>query len=70
MYALLGWAYYQGAGTAKNDAEAAKWFEKAAELGDANSQYMLGYLYEDGNGVKQDYARGGEVVRARPPSRA
>ena len=47
VYAPLGWAYYQGAGTAQNNAEAAKWFRKSAELGDANSQYMLGYLLED-----------------------
>ena len=30
---------------------------KAAESGNADGQYMLGYRYETGTGVKQDYAQ-------------
>ena len=37
-------------------AEAKKWFQKAADQGDADSQYNLGSLYYDGHGVTQDYA--------------
>ena len=33
--------------------EAAKWYHLAAEQGDANAQYVLGVLYEDGLGVEQ-----------------
>ena len=33
--------------------EAAKWYRLAAEQGDANAQYILGVLYEDGLGVEQ-----------------
>jgi hypothetical protein len=35
---------------------AAYWYRKAAEQGDANSQYSLGLMYEGGLGVPQDYA--------------
>ncbi len=37
-------------------AEAAKWFRKAAEEGDAVAQYNLGNMYSDGKGVPQDDA--------------
>ena len=39
----------------KEYAEAVKWFAKAAELGYANAQWMLGYCYEMGQGVAKDY---------------
>ena len=32
------------------------WFRKAAEKGDAAAQNNIGWLYENGFGVKQDYA--------------
>jgi hypothetical protein len=32
------------------------WYRKAAEQGDALSQWSLGLLYELGHGVTQDYA--------------
>ncbi|MBR6480374.1 MAG: sel1 repeat family protein, partial [Thermoguttaceae bacterium] len=39
----------------KQDAqEAVKWYRKAAEQGDPDSQSNLGTCYETGNGVKQD----------------
>jgi TPR repeat protein len=37
-------------------AEAAKWFRKAAEQGDADARYILGNMYYFGEGVTQDYA--------------
>jgi TPR repeat protein len=37
--------------------EAAKWWTLAANQGDAESQASLGFLYESGSGVKQDYAQ-------------
>ena len=44
-----------GVGTAQPDFDgAAKWFQKAAELGVRDSQFNLAILYARGNGVKQD----------------
>ncbi|MBO4807357.1 MAG: sel1 repeat family protein [Paludibacteraceae bacterium] len=37
--------------------EAAEYLTKAAELGDAESQYWLGNYYENGTGVKQNYKK-------------
>lgn len=39
----------------KNYVEAAKNFQKAAEQGNAEAQYILGFCYEMGQGVSQDY---------------
>jgi TPR repeat protein len=33
-----------------------KWYRKAAEQGDTNGQCSLGVMYDNGNGVAQDYA--------------
>ncbi|WP_368882908.1 tetratricopeptide repeat protein [Proteus mirabilis] len=39
----------------RKDLEAVKWFKKAAELGEPNSQNIIAYLYEKGDwGIKQD----------------
>jgi localization factor PodJL len=44
-----------GIGTATPDFDgAAKWFQKASELGVRDSQFNLAILYARGNGVKQD----------------
>ena len=40
----------------KNEAEAVKWYRKAAEQGIANAQFRLGVCYEDGMGVVKDEA--------------
>ena len=39
------------------DAQAAFWYRKAAEQGDADAQDALGDLYDKGQGVPQDYAQ-------------
>ena len=44
-------------------AEAAEWYRKAAEQGDADAQLMLGVMYELGQGVPQDYAQAAEWYR-------
>jgi TPR repeat protein len=41
-------------------AEAARWYRKAAEQGNAIAQTNLGTMYFQGQGVPQDYA---EAVR-------
>lgn len=44
-------------------AEAAKWYRKAAERGDADSQFALGLMYENGDGVPEDYAEAAKWYR-------
>ncbi len=48
--------YSTGRGVPKSDAEAAKWFCKAAEQGEACGQFCLGTIYEFGRGVPQNDA--------------
>ncbi len=49
----LGWLYYDGEkSVAADNAEAFKWFEKAAMQGDAESQNKLGLMYKNGEGVE------------------
>ena len=45
--------YMEGKGIEKNEEEALKWYRKAAEQGDADSEYAIGQYYEyDGNDIK------------------
>jgi TPR repeat protein len=46
--------YDFGLGVAVDYEEAARWYRKAAERGDAECQYHLGLMYEFGTGVPQD----------------
>jgi uncharacterized protein len=53
----LGYAYGFGyCRLAKDDAAAATWYTRAADLGGASAQFNLGNFYRDGRGVKQDFA--------------
>ena len=64
---FLGNMYDFGQGVARDDAEAVKWYRKAAEQGQATTrlgrraiataQFSLGAMYADGAGVPQDYVR-------------
>lgn len=51
---LLGLRYADGNGVEANEAEAARWLERAAQKGQAVAQYRLGTLYEKGLGVPLD----------------
>jgi len=52
----LGSAFFFGnLGVAKDAAEAVKWCRKAAEQNYADSQFILGRCYAEGNGVTKDY---------------
>lgn len=53
---ILGNMHLAGQGTAKNSAEAAKWFRKAADQNNARAQSALGKLYAKGEGVGKDAA--------------
>jgi TPR repeat protein len=50
----LGEVYAIGEGVPRNLPEAAKWFRKAAEQGDASAQLKLGVMYVGGFGVVRD----------------
>lgn len=50
----LGWMYANGEGVGKNDAEATKWYRRAAEQGHAQGQYNLGVRYWNGRGVEKN----------------
>ena len=55
---LLGEVYRLGSeehGIAKDAAEAVKWYQLAAEQGDASSQYHLAFMFYDGEGVDLNY---------------
>jgi TPR repeat protein len=41
-------------GVPQNHREAVAWFRRAAEQGDADAQYNLGVMYDNGEGVPQD----------------
>jgi len=54
---LLAWFdVHQGQGVTQNYLEAAKWYRKGAEQGDAAAQFSLGSMYNEGKGVSQDYS--------------
>ena len=46
--------YRQGRGAAKDETEAAAWYRKAANGGDAVAQNNLGIMYRYGMGVTKD----------------
>jgi TPR repeat protein len=47
--------YDNGQGVPQDDAEAVRWYRKAAGQGDPSAQYNLGLMYAAGQGVPQDY---------------
>ena len=52
---VLGGAYYNGNGVARNPAQGAQWLLKAAEGGYAPAQCDLGVMYQQGVGVDQSF---------------
>ena len=52
----LGYCYDNGQGVAKDEAEAVKWYRKAAEQNDADSSEQSGLSYANGQGVAKDEA--------------
>jgi len=56
--AILGFDYLDGGNNMPvNEAEAARWLERAANQGNAVAAYRLGTLYERGHGVPTDSAK-------------
>lgn len=54
---IVGLKYLNGEGVAANEAQAAKWLERAAEAGEPVAQYRLGTLYQHGKSVPADPAK-------------
>ena len=52
---ILGVMYDDGDGVPENDAEAVKWYRKAADQGVPEAQFLLGGMYDDGEGVPENY---------------
>ena len=52
----LGIMYDYGKGVPENDAEAVKWYRKAADQGYVKAQYNLGYMYANGEGAPENDA--------------
>jgi TPR repeat protein len=52
----IGTAYHEGRGLARDYAEAARWWRKAAARGHVDAQYNLGVMYHRGQGIRQDRA--------------
>ena len=38
----------------ENEQKTVEWYLKAAEQGNANAQYIIGYCYQHGLGIKKD----------------
>ncbi|MGX3013232.1 tetratricopeptide repeat protein, partial [Ursidibacter sp. B-7004-1] len=49
--------YDNGQGVKQDDHQAVKWFQKAAEQGNAKAQFLLGASYGLGKGVPQDMVK-------------
>ncbi len=53
----LAWLYQNGSVLNKNPELAAQYFERAAAFGIKAAQYDLGFMYQRGIGLKQDYKK-------------
>ena len=50
----MGNLYYDGVAVKKDYAEALKWYEKCAKLGDAWCRMRCGEMYRDGKGTENN----------------
>ncbi|WP_288264747.1 tetratricopeptide repeat protein [uncultured Dialister sp.] len=55
--------YENGRGVEQSYEKAAKWYQKAADQGDAVAQYNLGTMYKNGLGVEQSYKKAAKWYR-------
>ena len=53
----LGGCYFNGDGVKQDDAEAFKWFKRAADNGNGAAMGLTGIFYRSGTGVAQDFAK-------------
>ncbi len=52
----IGWLYQKGQGVTVDNAEALKWYRKAAAAGNSEAQNSIGWFYENGMSVAADRA--------------
>ncbi len=50
----MGRCHEEGFGVVESHIRAVHWFRKAAEKGDTDAQYNLGFCYDNGKGVAKD----------------
>ncbi|MDB5492614.1 MAG: Sel1 repeat domain protein [Micavibrio sp.] len=50
----LGYNYHAGEGVPQSDAEAFKWWNRAASQGNADAEFALGYMYDTKPGLKDE----------------
>ena len=62
----LATQYFLGRGAPRDFKQAAQWYERAADQGEA-SAYIVASLYEKGEGVEQDYPRAVLLTTRLPP---
>ena len=60
---IVGVLYEIGRGVAKDEAQAAKWYRKAAVQGVAEAQFNLALLYKGGRGVPKDLTEASNWMR-------
>jgi TPR repeat protein len=53
---LVSLEFASGSGVPRDDAEAAKWWRRAADQGHAEAQYYLALTYKAGTGAPLNYA--------------
>ncbi|MDX2289899.1 MAG: tetratricopeptide repeat protein [Hyphomicrobiaceae bacterium] len=53
-HTLVGRIYAEGLGVKKDEALAAKWYTRGAELGDVNAMFAIGLLLAEGRGVDKN----------------
>lgn len=58
-----GKAYYSGDGVPQDYQEAARWFRRAADQGNADAQFELGKMYYEGKGVPDNHEQAAEWFR-------
>ncbi len=56
MMFRTGVNYLEGRRAPQDDSKAVSWFQKGAEQGDARAQNNLGFMYDKGRGVPQNYS--------------
>ena len=65
--AILGRAYYEGVGVARNYSTALRWLNSAVAQSNADAMFILGLMYEHGRGVYQNFPKALELFdRATP----
>lgn len=55
-HTLVGRIYAEGLGVPKDEAVAARWYARGAELGDVEAAFALGLQFAEGRGIEKDMA--------------